>query len=111
MNNNSVKCLICGTDTEYDFDCPVCGWEMDSGLPADNGEEIGPPNYFKASDYKRFWRLSGKDRNKMFRWWEFMAAEAKNNPEYWSTADEDKKSELYAEMIKKLENLIQKEAR
>ena len=107
MNDNTVKCLVCVADTKYETDCPVCGWEMDSGLPADDGEDIGPPNYFKASDYRRFWELSGKDRNKMAKWWEFMAAEANNNPEYWKATDDDRLSEIYTEMIKKLEKEIE----
>ncbi len=109
MNENSVKCLICGADTEWCAICDVCGWEMDAGMTTDDGEEIGPPNYFKASDYRRLWELSGKDRKKMSKWWGFMAMEAKDNQEYWKTTDDNRLSEIYAEMIKKLEKEIQNE--
>ncbi|MBR6122131.1 hypothetical protein IKQ19_00685 [Candidatus Saccharibacteria bacterium] len=107
MNDNTVKCLVCGSDTEYDIDCPVCGWEMDSGMTTDDGEEIGPPNYFKASDYRKFWELSGENRSRMAKWRDFMAIEAKDNPEYWKTADDDRLSEIYDGMIRNLEKEIE----
>ena len=94
---------------EWDSDCPVCGWEMDSGMTTDDGEEMEPPNYFKASDYRRFWEMSGKDRATMRKWWEWVAHETNRSSEYWQNLDDSRRTEIYEEILGRLEEHIKEE--
>jgi hypothetical protein len=105
-DSDNVKCLACGADTKWDSNCPVCGWDMDSGMTTDDGEEAEPPNYFKVSDYRRFWEMSGKNRAKMREWWNWVANETMKYPRYWHSTDDDEIEKIYQKIIKGLEEHI-----